>query len=135
MMAKESAPSDEHQKLVGFLVERIKNEGFEIRCASYGNYAACEAIDSAIPDVRGHNSTIELTCFGEAETDATINTDHTRKQFKVFANRIMTNGKSKGQKCPFYIAVPTGSEDKLKKLLTKLGLIIELHLKWKSFPV
>jgi hypothetical protein len=47
----------------------------------------------------------------------------------------MTNGKSKGENCPFYIAVPTGSEHKLKRLLTELGLIIKLHVKWKSFPV
>jgi hypothetical protein len=134
MLARESAPSEEHQKLVGFLVDWIIAEGCMISCASYASYPRCEAIDGDyIPDAIGYRSDIELACFGESETAETIDTEHTKRQFRKFADRIMKEGKSKGKMCPFYITIPKGSEEVLKAVLRELSLLDKAHVMWRSF--
>jgi hypothetical protein len=62
-------PSHQHQKLVGNLVNWIKQEGFEIRCANYDDYLACDKWQNAnhIPDARGYRNDIELWCLGESK--------------------------------------------------------------------
>lgn len=127
------APSPEHQKLVGHLVNWIVQEGFQIRCANYDNYSPCTEVENYIPDAKGYRTDIELLCFGEAKTADDIDNDHTKAQFREFANRQMKEGKSQGKSCPFYIAIPKGSEDVLQKVLREIGLLGKPHVKWQSF--
>ena len=136
MATKEGAPSPEHQELVGYLAKWIIDEGFKIECANYSSYSPCESIDSEyIPDARGYRTDTELRCYGESKTENDIDNSHSRGQFQKFAGRIMTSGKSKDTHCPFYITIPTGSEEVLKTVLKELDLADKPHVKWKSFTV
>jgi len=135
MTLREAAPSPEHQRLVGLLVEWISADGFEIRCANYDDYEACAEVKDYIPDARGYRSDVGLICYGESKTEDDIDNEHTREQFKEFAHRIMKEGKSEGKHCPFYITIEQGSEATLRKVLNELGLLDRPHVKWKSFLV
>jgi hypothetical protein len=135
LSATESAPSREHQRLVGFLIKWITDEGFNVQCATYGNYPQCEAIGGVIADVSGFRADVEVWCNGEAETEKTIATQPTKDQIASLARRIVTGGKSNGAKCPFYIAIPSGSEQLLISVLRELNLLDQPHVKWRSFPL
>ena len=73
--------------------------------------------------------TKEELCTSKTAED--IDKDHTKAQFKEFSNYVMPG--DKGQDCPFYIAIPKGSEETLKKVLGDLGLLDKSHVKWQSF--
>lgn len=74
-----------------------------------------------IPDVRGKNND-ELNAIGEAKTSDDLGNDRTKEQFKVFSNREMTGGKSKGKDVPFYIAITKGCEEELEDVLKSLDI-------------
>jgi hypothetical protein len=135
MTVKEEAPSPEHQNLVGHLVNWIVQEGFQISCANYGNYTRCTEVEKYIPDAKGYRRNIELSSFGESKTADDIDNQHTKDQFSEFGKRVMSEGKSKDQSCPFYIAIPKGSEGVLRKVLSELGLLRKQNVKWQSFAV
>jgi hypothetical protein len=118
----EAAESPEHKRLVQKLIEYIKNEGFEIRCASHEDYAQCGETEGHIPDVRGHRSSDELNAIGEAKTCEDLTSERTKEQFKVFSSRSMSDGKSKGKDVPFYIAITKGCEKELENVLRELSL-------------
>ena len=135
MTLREAAPSREHQALVGRLVKWIVAEEFQIDCANYGDYQSCGEVKGFIPDAKGYRKDIELRCFGESKTADDIDNDHTKNQFSEFAHRIMTSGKSKDKKCPFYITIEEGSESDLKNVLKELDLLGKPHVKWQAFQV
>ena len=135
MTVREAAPSREHQALVGHLVKWIVAEDYAIECANYDDYQACTVVKDYIPDAKGYRKDIELRCFGEAKTADDIDNEHTKNQFSEFAHRIMTSGKSKDEKCPFYITIEQGSESDLKRVLKELDLLDKPHIKWKAFQV
>lgn len=135
MTTREAAPGPEHQSLVGHLMKWISAEGFEIRCANYDEYQACTAVKNFIPDAKGYRKDVELSCFGESKTAEDIDNQHTKDQFSEFGKRVMSEGKSKDQSCPFYVTIPQGSEATLKKVLEEVGLLNRPHVKWKSFSV
>jgi len=135
MTVSESAPSPEHQKLVGHLIKWMKAEGFEIRCANYDDYEACAEVKNYIPDARGYRSDVGLICYGESKTEHDVDNEHSRQQFKEFAHRFMKEGKSEGKQCPFYITIEQGTEAALKEVLSELDLLEKPHVKWKSFEV
>lgn len=117
----EAAESPEHKHLVESLIAHMKKEGFVITCAANPVYNQCGETEGHIPDVRGKNAD-ELNAIGEAKTCDDLNNERTEEQFKVFSNREMTDGKSKGKTVPFYIAIPKDCENELKTTLHDLGL-------------
>jgi hypothetical protein len=117
----EAAESPEHKRLVVSLIAHIKKEGFAITCAANPMYNQCDETEGRIPDVRGKN-TDELNAIGEAKTCDDLNNERTKEQFKVFSNREMSDGRSKGKTVPFYIAIPKECENELKTTLHDLGL-------------
>jgi hypothetical protein len=106
----------------------MQTEGFEIKCGSYGNLAQCEEVEGSIPDVKG--SSDGLHAYGEAKTADDIDNDHTKEQFRVFGHRVMTATK---RHCPFFIAIPVGSEAVLRGVLRELGLGSASHVRWSAF--
>jgi len=144
-MASVERSSLEHQRLVGELIDWIKQEGFVVKCASYDEYPPCdewkEETDEHVPDARGvryvpdgrrrGEMNPDLLCLGEAKTAEDIDNDHTKAQFKEFSNYVMPG--VYGQDCPFYVAISKGSEETLERVLKELGLPNKPHVKWRSF--
>ena len=108
----------EHKKLEKALIDHVTSKGFEIKCSSSHGLKTCDAVDDVIPDVRAYNSKEKLTLYGEAETADSIDTDHTKNQIKVLANRKMTKSE---KSCPFYLAVPKGSKATAQKVIKDIG--------------
>jgi hypothetical protein len=128
----EAAESPEHKKLVESLIDLMKKEGFSITCAANPMYNACDETEGRIPDVRGTN-TEELNAIGEAKTCDDLDNDRTIDQFKIFSNRSMKDGKSKGKDVPFYIAIPKSCEKDLDAVLHKLGLDTKTNIRKVTF--
>jgi hypothetical protein len=124
----EAGPSRKHQELVGHLISWLQTEGYEIKCGNYGNLTQCEEVKGYIPDVKGSSN--GLNAYGEAKTAEDIDNDHSREQFRVFGHRVMT---STQKPCPFYVAIPKGSENTLRRVLKELGLDKASHVRWGSF--
>lgn len=110
--------SPEHQKLEKVLIDLIETKEFEIKCSSSHGPKTCEEVNGVIPDLRAYNSTEELILFGEAETADTLDTEHTKKQIKVLANRVMSKSK---KVVPFYLAVPKGSKGNALEIIKEIG--------------
>jgi len=123
-----AAPSREHQRLVGELISWMQTEGYRIRCGNYGNLSQCKEVRGYIPDVKGSSN--DLNAYGEAKTEDDIDNNHSKNQFRVFANRVMKKSKAP---CPFYIAIPKGSENDLRRVLRELGLNRSSHVRWSAF--
>jgi hypothetical protein len=133
MTVKEEAPSPEHQKLVGYLIKWVSDEGYQIACANYDNYQPCPVATNYKPDAKGYRSDVELSCYGESKTADDIDREHTKAQFKEFANWRMKKGKSQGKDCPLYITIPKGSEAVLQKVLREIDLLDKPYVKWQAF--
>lgn len=122
MSLVEKAESDEHKRLVKSLIDYLKNQGFEITCATSEGFVQCSETEGRVPDVRAYDRKKELNVIGEAKTADDFDNERTEDQFKKFSNRMMTDGKSKGATVPFCIAITKGSEKQLDDCLKKLGL-------------
>jgi hypothetical protein len=116
------AESPEHIRLVKALIDYLKNQGFEITCADRDGYNPCPETEGRIPDVRAYNREKEFNVIGEAKTYDDFSNDRTKEQFKIFSNREMGEGKSKGTTVPFCIAITKGSEQQLEDCLKEIGL-------------
>ena len=116
-----SLASDEHQMLVRKLMNHFESMGLMVTCACSG-YVDCQKICGFEPDVRAHDNNTGLHYIGEAKTCDNLETNHTKKQFKLFANRIMTGGKLAGNDVPFYIIVPKKCKEKVADILKDLNL-------------
>lgn len=124
----EAGPSRKHQELVGHLISWLQTEGYTIKCGNYGELTQCEEVGGYIPDVKGNSD--GLNAYGEAKTADDIDNEHSKEQFRVFGRRVMT----KTQKhCPFFIAIPKGSESVLRRVLNEIGLDEASHVRWGAF--
>ena len=136
MTARESA-SPEHERLMGYLLHWMEQDGFKVKCAKYRNYEPCDRwkqpSDEHVPDARGLCQIPPLLCYGECKTADDIDNEHTKAQFRWFSTFMMPPGMSEGKECPFYIAIPSGSEEILQKVLGELDLLDKPYVKWRSF--
>jgi hypothetical protein len=128
----EASESPEHKRLVKALIDYMSSLGFTTTCASYVGFNQCSEIEGHIPDVRGKNND-ELNAIGEAKTCDDLDNERTKEQFKVFSNREMSGGKSKGIDVPFYIAITKGCEKELEEVLHNLGLDKKSNIHRVSF--
>jgi hypothetical protein len=116
-----SLAKDEHDRLVRKLMDYFESMGLIVTCACSG-YVNCEQIKSFEPDVRAFDNNTGLNYVGEAKTCDNLKSDHTKKQFLAFSNRLMTGGKSAGKDVPFYIIVPDDCKSELNQVLKELEL-------------
>jgi hypothetical protein len=116
-----SLAKDDHQRLVRKLMDYFESMGLIVTCACSG-YVNCETIKSFEPDVRAFDNNTGLHYVGEAKTCDNLKSDHTKKQFLEFSNRIMTKGKSVGKDVPFYIIVNDKCKSELDQILKELEL-------------
>ncbi|KER06509.1 hypothetical protein AAA799E16_00747 [Marine Group I thaumarchaeote SCGC AAA799-E16] len=116
-----SLAKDEHQRLVMKLMDHFESMELIVTCACSG-YVDCEKIRGFEPDVRAFDNNTGLNYVGEAKTCDNLKSEHTRKQFLAFSNRIMTKGKSAGKDVPFYIIVPDECKSELDQILKELEL-------------
>ncbi len=76
-----------------------------------------------------------LIAIGEARTAGDIDNEHTKEQIKIGANGIANRGGWKDQLIPFYIAIPSGSDEELQKVLKELGYLNKPNIKRRSYQV
>ena len=123
-----SGESPEHKKLVRALIEYFNRNSFSVTNADCDGYVQCEEMNGRIPDVMGKN-TQGLIAIGEAKTCDDLDNDRTNEQFKIFSRRMVFQGNSKGQTCPFYIGIHESCINELKQNLKKLGLDQKTNIK------
>ena len=116
-----SLAKDEHQRLVMKLMDHFESMGLIVTCACSG-YVKCEMMKDFEPDVRAFDNNTGLHYVGEAKTCDDLKSDHTKKQFLEFSNRIMRGGKSAGKDVPFYIIVNDECKSELDQILKELEL-------------
>ncbi len=127
------AESLEHKKLVGKLIEWMNSDGFEVTCASYDGYRQCNSIDGYVPDCMGRRN--GLIAIGEAKTAGDIDNERTKEQVKIGANGVANRGGWKDEWIPFYIMIPSGSDEELQKVLKELGYLNKPNIKGRSYQV
>ena len=110
--------SSEHKKLEKALIDHVTSKGFKVQCSSSHGPKTCDVVENVIPDVKAYSSKEKLILYGEAETAETLDTEHTKNQIKVLANRQMKDSK---KSCPFYLAIPKGSKATAHKVLKDIG--------------
>jgi len=133
MILLEGTESSEHKKLVAKLIEWMNSDGFEVYCASSDGYKECNSIDGYVPDCMGRKQ--ELIALGEAKTADDIDSEHTKEQFRIGANGVINMGGWKDELIPFYIAIPSGSDAALQKVLKELGCLNKPNIKVRSYQV
>jgi len=116
-----SLAKDEYQRLVMKLMDYFESMGLIVTCACSG-HVNCETIKSFEPDVRAFDANTGLHYIGETKTCDNLKSDHTKKQFLEFSNRIITEGKSAGKGTPFYIIVNDECKSELDPILKELEL-------------
>ncbi len=77
----------------------------------------------------------ELFAIGEAKTACDIDNEHTKEQIKIGANGITNRGGWRDELIPFYIAIPSGSDEELQKVLRELGYLNKPNIKERSYQV
>jgi hypothetical protein len=82
------------------------------------------------PDACGFDPETGNFAFGEAKTSQDIDTEHTRKQLRVFAQLVHRRDRTA---CRLYLAVPRSAVKTLDRVLGKAGLlgaphVVRLHI-------
>jgi len=113
---------NEHQRLVMKSMDYFESMRLIVTCDCSG-YVDCEKIKCFEPDVRAFDKPTGLCYIGEAKTCDALKSDHTKKQFLEFLNRITTKGKSNGMDVQFYIMVPENYKSHLHHVLAELDLL------------
>lgn len=112
----------------GFLVSGF--DGSEPRGGGWSSLPAPFAFKGVKADAWGQTFIGDRIAFGEAKTDADVDTDHTRLQLTVLGQVRM---KGSGALCPLYVAIPRSAVYDLDRVLIDVGLlraknIVRLHI-------
>lgn len=113
-----SAPSPEHQRIVGALKGILEQQyGYTITCGDYGNLQPCQLVSNYRPDLGGNNPSNNHVVIGEAERCEELQSQQTLDQIKAFADYIKDK-----QLYYLHIAVPQNCLSQLANILAQLGL-------------
>ena len=131
-------PSPAHQWLLLWAARRMEADGFVL--GGFEGPATQGGLRNALPlpfslrgtrpDAWGLHQKHPLIGFAEAKTVRDVDTQHTRRQLRVFGATKMKNS---GNRCPLYIAVPQSAAYALDKVLIDIGLlraanVVRLHI-------
>lgn len=115
----QEAASDEHQRLVGALIDQFITDGLEIVKAAYEGF---EAIGRHEPDIIARDPQTEIISIGEAKTCSNLASERSQGQFEDFANRLMAIGRSENAVVPLHIIPPVRCAQAVWTVLGQLGL-------------
>lgn len=131
-------PSDAHQSLLLWTVRKMSVDGFlMVACEGSmpqgGAWSLLPPPPEMIrlrPDACGFDPETGDFAFGEAKTLKDIDTEHTRKQLRVFAQLVHRRDRTA---CRLYLAVPRSAVKTLDRVLGKAGLlgaphVVRLHI-------
>ena len=109
--------SASHDKLVRALARTYENEGYVVQAdgISHPN-GSPQQIGGYVPDITA--STLGAARIAEAETDSSLNSEHTRNQWRAFSRIPGTS---------FEVIVPQGSLGVAKSQAAKWGINVN---KW-----
>ena len=112
----------------GFVV--IASDGATPEGDSWNGVAPPPQLKRLRPDACGIDPATGHFAFGEAKTSEDINTAHTRKQLRVFAQLIH---RSDHARCRLYLSVPRSAIMTLDHVLGQVGLlgaphVVRLHI-------
>jgi hypothetical protein len=131
-------PSHSHQSLLLWTIRKMSFDGFLV-LASEGSIPQGGAWNSLPappemmhlrPDACGFDPMTGHYAFGEAKTSQDIDTEHTRRQLRVFARLVH---KWDSTACRLYLAVPRSAITALDRVLVESGLfetrsVTRLHI-------
>ncbi|MCH7699029.1 MAG: hypothetical protein IH865_08855 [Chloroflexi bacterium] len=132
------AESALHEGLVRDLLSWFEQEkGYRITGADLKGYTQPQVVknsdgvgdgENKMPDVDAFDDSTEVYVRGEAKTgDGDLNTEHSKTQFLLFANR---HNKANGKSSLLYIIVPESKIDELKAVLREIGLLDRDNVVW-----
>lgn len=126
-------PSSSHQSLVLWIVRKMTADGFLVAACDgsipqggfWSALASPPELAGVRPDVCAIAPATGQFAFGEAKTCQDIDTDHTRKQLRVFGRLLR---RDTGTECRLYLAVPRSSASLLDRVLVQIGLLGARHV-------
>ena len=117
-MAKRESEED-HERMVGIVAASLEGEGYTDVRADHPSYHTPEQItrtgtgEGSSPDVTAEK---EFTSIFEVETEDSITDEHTKEQWKLFAEFAQQTSSA------FCVVVPEGSKDAAQTRLNELGI-------------
>jgi predicted TIM-barrel fold metal-dependent hydrolase len=110
-----------HNKLIQKQIEEYKKLGYINIKADHIGYSnrTPKEISGHRPDISANNNGIRVIC--EVETDGSIETEHTREQWKSFSKNLYQ----------FEVCVPLKSLSKAKKFAQRNGIKVDKF--WPKF--
>jgi hypothetical protein len=131
-------PSSPHQSLVLWIARKMVADGFLVAGCDgsvpqggvWNTLPRPPDVAGVRPDAYGIAPTTGKFAFGEAKARQDLDTEHTRKQLRVFGRLVQREGQST---CRLYIAVPRSAACDLDRVLCQVGLqgakhVVRLHI-------
>jgi hypothetical protein len=131
-------PSHSHQSLLLWTIRKMSYDGFLVLASdgsipqggAWNSLPAPPEMMHLRPDACGFDPNTGHYAFGEAKTSQDIDTEHTRRQLRVFAKLAH---KCDSTPCRLYLAVPRSAVNALDRVLVDSGLlevrnVIRLHI-------
>lgn len=101
--------------IVKSLIDFFSENGLQIQYARSAGFEKPHAIKRHSPDVLAIDKKSGLTYIGLCKLCTELKDQMTKEQFDDFAKMVIKSGNSSTKKVPFYIAVPTECESKIKE--------------------
>ncbi len=124
-----------HQFILGLVIRKIRESGFEIvsidgkTCGAFDEkYLLPPTILRHRPDVIGINNNGQV-CIGEAKTSSDISNNRIEEQITDFINIELNT-----MKCKVIVGLPMSSKNNFEKKLKKMGMSIVENLEILYVP-
>lgn len=104
-----------HEKLVEGLIQFFSEKGLQIQYARKLGYERPFVIKRHAPDVFAYDKEKKLGFIGEAKLCTELEEQITKEEFEDFGKMVMKSGNSEKVPLPFYIAVPSDCQTKVKE--------------------
>ncbi len=101
--------------IVKGLIDYFVGNGLEIQYAGFSGYPKPFDINRHSPDVIAKDKKTGLVYIGQCKLCSELKEQITKEQFEDFPKMSMKSGNFAKEKIPFYIAVPTDCEAKIKE--------------------
>ncbi len=131
-------PSSTHQSLLLWTFRKMMVDGFLMvardgsmpQGGAWNKLASPPVLMGLRPDACGFDPATGHFAFGEAKTSQDIDTVHTRRQLRVFAQLVHRLDRAA---CRLYLAIPRSAVNILDRVLGETGLlgaphVVRLHI-------